>query len=235
MEVSAIIAVVGGVAFIVGLFGGGFEVKEIRFPKIRDWLRVVSVIVGLVFIGVSVWLQYLDPLRQAESTPKPGAEVATLDTPTVIPAAPTDTLTLEPTGTPTVEPPTPTFTITTMPIPKVTHTSTLVDTSPPVVVSTDPPNGATNVSRDLTSVSITFNEPMQDTGDLSSWGFPLSADSVVSYDSETWTFAFSRYTTEPLQPNTTITLTVNLNEPPGFVDIAGNKAPMYTFGFTTGD
>jgi hypothetical protein len=127
---------------------------------------------------------------------------------------------------PQLAPPTPT------PLP--TPTPTPVDTTPPVVVGTDPPNGATNVSRDLMSVSITFNEPMRNTWDLSSWGFPTSAETRVSYDPETFTFTFTRVTTEPLEPRSTMTLTVNLNEPPGFGDVADNEAPTYTFTFTTG-
>jgi len=116
-----------------------------------------------------------------------------------------------------------------------TPTPTPVDTTPPVVVSTNPPNGATNVSRDLMSVFITFDEPMRSTWDLSSWGFPTSAETQVSYDPATCTFTFTRPATDLLSPNTTCTCTVNLNEGPGFADVTDNEAPMYTFSFTTGD
>jgi hypothetical protein len=69
--------------------------------------------------------------------------------------------------------------------------------------------------------------------DLSSWGFS-SYGAQVSYDPETFTFTFTRATTEPLEPRSTVTVTINLNEPPGFGDVAGNRAPTYTFTFTTG-
>jgi hypothetical protein len=134
---------------------------------------------------------------------------------------------------PQLAPPTPTSLPTSTPLP--TPTPTPVDTTPPVVVSTNPPNGATNVSRNLMSVSITFNEPMRNAWDLSSWGFPTSAETQVSYDPDTFTFTFTRVTTEPLEPRSTMTLTLNLNEPPGFGDVADNEAPTYTFTFVTGE
>jgi rhamnose transport system substrate-binding protein len=60
MDVAAIIAIIGGIAFIVGLFGGGLEAKEIKIPKIAGSLRALSMLVGIGFIGVAVWLSYSD-------------------------------------------------------------------------------------------------------------------------------------------------------------------------------
>ena len=111
------------------------------------------------------------------------------------------------------------------------------DTVPPRVLSTDPPDGATSVSRNLRAVSITFNEPMQYRWSLSSsGGFPLSAETQVSYNPLNYTFTFTRTTTDLLPARTVISFTINPQEyEPGFVDLSGNPAPTSIFSFTTGD
>lgn len=111
------------------------------------------------------------------------------------------------------------------------------ETVPPVVLSTYPPHGATGVGRDLIAVSITFNEPMQYRWSLSSsGGFPLSAETQVSYNPVNYTFTFMRTTTDPLPASTLITFTINpQGYEPGFVDLCGNPAPTTMFSFTTGD
>ena len=109
----------------------------------------------------------------------------------------------------------------------------------PRVVSTDPPNGATGISRNLAMIKITFDRDMQadrhglqaEPGDA----FDL-ADVKIDYDRPTRTFTFIRgKTARPLPPNTRISFGVNV--PPastGFMDLAGNRVEPYHFTFMTG-
>jgi hypothetical protein len=46
------IALLAGVLFIlIAVVGGGFTVREIKIPKVPGWARLVSLVVGLAFIG----------------------------------------------------------------------------------------------------------------------------------------------------------------------------------------
>jgi len=40
----------GGLLLLIGVVGGGFEVKELKVPKVGAGVRVVSVVVGILFI-----------------------------------------------------------------------------------------------------------------------------------------------------------------------------------------
>lgn len=51
IQVSAF--VFGGILLFVGVLGGGFEVKELKVPKVGIGVRLLSAIVGLLFIGLS--------------------------------------------------------------------------------------------------------------------------------------------------------------------------------------
>lgn len=107
------------------------------------------------------------------------------------------------------------------------------DLTPPFVVSTDPPDGATDVSRDLTNLFITFSEPMN----LSNWSVNYGGlgDFDIGYDASSYTFVFTRTTPGSLLSNWTYTVTVNQGDEGGFVDLAGNRAPTTYFSFTTED
>lgn len=54
MDVSAIIAIIGGIALLVGVFGGGIEAKEIKIPPIQATFRVISFALGIILILVAV-------------------------------------------------------------------------------------------------------------------------------------------------------------------------------------
>ena len=44
----------GALLLLTGLFGGGFEVRELKIPKISQSIRVVSMGLGVVFIGLAL-------------------------------------------------------------------------------------------------------------------------------------------------------------------------------------
>ena len=107
----------------------------------------------------------------------------------------------------------------------------------PKVIRTDPPNGATSVPRDLMTIRIQFDRPM-DSGGRSltqAGGFGLGKPET-HYDAASHTFSFTRDNPGLLPANTTITFTVNPNDPPGtgFVDLDGKRAAMCEFSFNTG-
>lgn len=46
----------GGLLILIGLLGGGFEVKEIKVPKVRLPSRLISAVVGIIFVALGVAL-----------------------------------------------------------------------------------------------------------------------------------------------------------------------------------
>lgn len=104
MTVPIILAIIGGIALLIGLFGGGVKAKEIEIPKIPGWPRLFSAGVGVILLGISVWL-YSSP---------PPAVVATLTPPATSPElninTPMWTATQPVPDTPTTEPLLPTET-----------------------------------------------------------------------------------------------------------------------------
>lgn len=107
----------------------------------------------------------------------------------------------------------------------------------PEVIGTDPLNGATNVPRDLMTIRIQFDRPMDAGGCSLSQrsGFGLGK-AVVAYDVASHTFSVTRDNPGLLPANTTFTFTVNPPEEPGpgFVDLEGISAQTVRFSLTTG-
>ena len=56
MPLSSILALAGCAALLIGLLGGGLKAKEVVVPKISLWTRIISASVGVILIGVSLWL-----------------------------------------------------------------------------------------------------------------------------------------------------------------------------------
>ncbi len=56
MGVEAILAIVGGIALLVGIFGGGVKAKEIEIPSIHAGLRVISALTGIALIVIAIFL-----------------------------------------------------------------------------------------------------------------------------------------------------------------------------------
>ncbi len=108
----------------------------------------------------------------------------------------------------------------------------------PRLVRIEPPNGAADVSRRLTAIKITFDRDMQPDshGILSGPQGYFGLDGArVDYDSATRTFTITRdNANEPLPPKISIYFTLNTPGYGGyFVDNAGNRVEMTSFGFTT--
>ena len=104
------------------------------------------------------------------------------------------------------------------------------DTTPPYVVSTDPPNGATGVSTSITQVSITFSEEMDPSYTKVmtslSWG---TSSGPPTWSSDHITMYITRTDPEPLSEGATITIWLLK-----IYDLAHNLLPEYGFSFTVG-
>ncbi len=107
----------------------------------------------------------------------------------------------------------------------VCSTATFVDTIPPQVYSTYPPDSATDVP-DTTTITITFTEPI-DTATFNP--ATVSVSPVDSYDPFCVSSMTCKITHTPFAAGTTITVSLNS----GITDTAGNGLVPYTFSFRT--
>ena len=63
LETATILVILGAILLIVGLIGGGLEVKEIRIPKVHTFPRVLATIIGLgLIIGSQVGFEKISSL-----------------------------------------------------------------------------------------------------------------------------------------------------------------------------
>ena len=60
----------GGLLLFIGVVGGGFEVKELKVPKVGTGVRVLSVVIGVLFIGLGFGSTPSDP-KSSPNGPSP--------------------------------------------------------------------------------------------------------------------------------------------------------------------
>lgn len=103
--------------------------------------------------------------------------------------------------------------------------------SGPTVVSTNPPDGTTDVSPDIEWVSITFSEQMGSGVSLSIIGWGRTTGGW-SEDGKTY-YTSGENAGTPLPRGSMITFILNpADYNPGFQDLEGNPLETYTFSFT---
>ncbi len=118
-------------------------------------------------------------------------------------------------------------------MPRMQSDLILLDTTPPQVVSTDPPDGATGVNPHK-PVFATFDEALKSTT-VNTATFLLAGpgggvDGAASYNAATYTASFAP--AAALTPLSTYTATLTT----GIEDLSGNSlAADYVWSFTTGD
>ena len=112
MDTLAIITIIGGIALLVALFGGGIKAKEIEIPSIPRSVRFLSGLTGIVLIGMAVWLSLPHP----GAAPAPAAAISPASVqpsePTAEPIAQATDPAAAPTAPPTAQaaaPPAPTM------------------------------------------------------------------------------------------------------------------------------
>ncbi len=54
MDLHTLTFVFGALLLLIGLLGGGFEIKELKLPKVGWSIRLISIIVGAVFIAIGL-------------------------------------------------------------------------------------------------------------------------------------------------------------------------------------
>jgi predicted esterase len=102
----------------------------------------------------------------------------------------------------------------------------------PLVIATDPANGATGVSQDLGMVTVTFDRIMEGTAAVqadANWGA-----SYVTWSADHRTASIHRLSAPtPLPANTLLRLRLNAAGA-GFSDLAGKVPASFSLSFTTG-
>jgi len=73
MTLTAILALAGCIALLVGIFGGGVKAKEVEVPLIPIGSRITSSLVGLGLIVTAIWINFYTP-------PLPNSQSATTQT-----------------------------------------------------------------------------------------------------------------------------------------------------------
>ncbi|MBM3789080.1 MAG: hypothetical protein FJW35_01885, partial [Acidobacteria bacterium] len=106
----------------------------------------------------------------------------------------------------------------------------------PVVVSTNPSNGAVNVSRFLGCISITFSKAMSGSCGLISQNFlptgPAGSGCTWSADARTMTYCRAEPSNTPLIEGSTVSVSLNPSgSTPWIKDTEGNFLDPYTFSF----
>ena len=54
MNVEILSFILGALLLLIGIIGGGFEIKELKLPKVGGTTRLISIIVGSLFIALGV-------------------------------------------------------------------------------------------------------------------------------------------------------------------------------------
>ncbi|RZB28978.1 MAG: hypothetical protein AEth_01582 [Candidatus Argoarchaeum ethanivorans] len=67
-NIEIIVFIFGGFLLLIGILGGGFEVKELKIPKVGPGARIVSIIAGLIFILLAFGLTETSPLPQSDGS-----------------------------------------------------------------------------------------------------------------------------------------------------------------------
>jgi hypothetical protein len=55
MTLQTMSFVFGALLLAVAILGGGFEIKEIKVSNVTIGVRIISGVVGLIFIGLGFW------------------------------------------------------------------------------------------------------------------------------------------------------------------------------------
>lgn len=85
MSVSVVFAIAGVIALLVGTIGGGIKAKELEVPVISTKVRIINIIVGLVLVGFTVWIELghnLGASQTPDSQSLPAAESSSTAEPT---------------------------------------------------------------------------------------------------------------------------------------------------------
>jgi len=66
MTPQIVVVVLGGILILAGLLGGGFELKELKMPRVGGVARVLSLVAGIVLLGLGL---KMTPQNTSDATP----------------------------------------------------------------------------------------------------------------------------------------------------------------------
>lgn len=52
MTAQTVVFIFGGILILIGILGGGFEIKELKIPRISGGARILSLVGGVLLFGV---------------------------------------------------------------------------------------------------------------------------------------------------------------------------------------
>ena len=67
-NVPVVLAIVGGVALLLGVLGGGIEAEKIKIPSLPLIVRIIAGTIGVILIGVSIWLYSSTAIKGQQTT-----------------------------------------------------------------------------------------------------------------------------------------------------------------------
>lgn len=68
MDVSGILALLGGIAIFVSLFGGGIEIERLKIPVVTRQIRFFSALTGVSLISLAIWISNPQILQPSEAS-----------------------------------------------------------------------------------------------------------------------------------------------------------------------
>ena len=77
MTIETLSFILGALLVLAGILGGGFEIKEVKIPKISGVTRFIAMVVGLAFIGFA-FLAPMPPDQGGERT-IPGDRMSSME------------------------------------------------------------------------------------------------------------------------------------------------------------
>lgn len=69
MELKILTFILGSLLLLIGIFGGGFQVKELKIPQIGKFSRFLATSLGIFFIVLSLGLDQPTPAEITTPTP----------------------------------------------------------------------------------------------------------------------------------------------------------------------
>src|SRR5580700_8006962 len=66
VTIASLTFLAGLALIIIGIFGGGIEVKEVKIPTLPTVPRITSIVVGCLLVGLYFWNPFPQPLNQYE-------------------------------------------------------------------------------------------------------------------------------------------------------------------------
>jgi hypothetical protein len=66
MSISVVFAIAGVIALLFGIVGGGIKAKEIEVPILPVNVRIATIIIGIILIGFTFWLEMNNKAQTAQ-------------------------------------------------------------------------------------------------------------------------------------------------------------------------